>query len=87
MTTSDSFERLSASLDRAYLEHKILRLPDGRARLELGPAQRMVVQNLCVRGGVSILDRHEPSGDLIQVLTDSAASEIAACVERAHPGR
>ncbi|MFE0137964.1 hypothetical protein ACFWY6_41385 [Streptomyces sp. NPDC059037] len=89
MTTDlvDAFERLTASLNRAYVDHRLLRLPNGKAQLVLGPSSRIVLQDLCRKAGSELLEGHTPSGDLSKELSGTAATEIAAIVEKDYAAR
>ncbi|MEU5299133.1 hypothetical protein [Streptomyces umbrinus] len=83
MTASDlAYERLAASLKRAYVDHRIEQQSDGHVLLVLGDVQRLVLQTLCGDEGLAALERQERSADGTRyTLTNSEAEALADRVE------
>ncbi|MGW2287073.1 hypothetical protein [Streptomyces phaeochromogenes] len=83
MTANDhAYERLAASLKRAYVDHRIEQQSDGHVLLVLGDVQRLVLQTLCGDEDLAPLERQERGADGTRyTLTNSEAKALADRVE------
>ncbi|MEU0649636.1 hypothetical protein [Streptomyces umbrinus] len=86
MTASDhAYERLAASLKRAYADHHVEQQSDGHVLLVLGDVQRLVLQTLCGDEGLAALKRQERRTDGTRYTL--TASEAEALADRAEGSR